>query len=78
LYWGTAKENSADRMNNGDKTIWEKMVEKYGYEEACKINAKGKTGNTHGSGNKGKPKSEEHKRKIAANRKGGRQKLVTE
>lgn len=74
LYWGTASENAIDRMNNGDKSIWEKMVEKYGYEEACKINSKGKTGNTYGSGNKGKPKSEEHKKKIALNRKGGRKK----
>lgn len=74
LYWGTAKENRVDAIQNGGKTIFECMVEKYGYEEACKINAKGKTGNKHGSGNKGKPKSEEHKRKIAENRKGGRQK----
>jgi len=65
LYWGTAKENSADRMNNGDKTIWDRMVEKYGYEEACKMNAKGKKGNTNGSGNKDKPKTEEQKKKIS-------------
>jgi hypothetical protein len=74
LYWGTASENSQDRMKNGDKTIFDKMVEKYGYDEACKLNAKGRVGNTYGSGNKGKPKSEEHKRKIALNRKGGRKK----
>jgi hypothetical protein len=74
MYWGSASENAIDRMNNGDKTIWEKMVEKYGYDEACKINSKGKNGNTYGSGNKGKPKSEEHKKKIALNRKGGRKK----
>ena len=65
LYWGTAKENSTDRMNNGDKTIWDRMVEKYGYEEACKMNAKGKKGNTNGSGNKDKPKTEEQKKKIS-------------
>ena len=29
-----------------------------------------------GDGNKGKPKSEEHKRKIALNRKGGRPKKI--
>ena len=39
------------------------MVDKYGYEEACKKNSR--VGNTYGAGNKGKPKSEEHKRKIA-------------
>ena len=74
LYWGTAQENSQDRMASNGKTIFEKMVDKYGYEEACRINAKGKKGNTHGSGNKGKPKSEEHKAKISANHKGGRRK----
>jgi len=74
LYWGTAKENRRDYMNNGGKSIWEKMVEKYGYEEACKMNSKGKTGNTHGRGNKGKPKSEEHKKKLALHHKGGRKK----
>lgn len=54
------------------------MVEKYGYEEACKMNSKGKTGNTYGSGNKGKPKSDEHKAKISANHKGGRKKKLVE
>jgi hypothetical protein len=78
LYWGTASENAIDRMENGDRTIWEKMVEKYGYEEACKMNSKGKTGNTYGSGNKGKPKSDEHKAKISANHKGGRKKKLVE
>lgn len=65
LYWGTASENSHDRMKNGDKTIFDKMVEKYGYEEACRMNAKGKKGNTNGSGNKGKPLSEDQKKKIS-------------
>ena len=65
LYWGTASENSLDRMKNGDKTIFDKMVKKYGYEEACSINAKGKKGNTNGSGNKYKPKSEDQKKKIS-------------
>ena len=58
------------------KLFQDRMVEKYGYEEACRMNSKGKKGNTYGSGNKGKPLSEEHKRKIAANRKGGRQKKI--
>lgn len=74
LYWGTSSENSQDRIANGNLSIWERMVKKYGYEEACKMNSIDKTGNTYGSGNKGKPKSEEHKRKIAENRKGGKPK----
>lgn len=74
LYWGTASENSQDRMKNGDQTIFDKMVKKYGYDGACKLNSKGRIGNTSGSGNKGKPKSEEHKRNIALNHKGGRKK----
>lgn len=65
LYWGTAQENSQDRINNDGKTIFDKMVEKYGYEEACRINSKGKKGNTYGSGNKGKPLSEDQKKKIS-------------
>ena len=41
-------------------------------EKACAMNSR--VGNTFGSGNKGKPKSEEHKKNIAANHKGGRKK----
>lgn len=63
LYWGTASENAFDRMNNGDKTVWEKVVEKYGLEEAR--NMQKRNGNMHGSGNKNKPKTEEHKQKIS-------------
>ena len=74
LYWGTASENALDRNEYYKITIWDRMVKKYGYEEACRLNAKGRNGNQNGSGNKGKPKSEEHKAKIAANRKGGRKK----
>ena len=76
LYWGTAQENRLDQGHN--TSPWDRMVEKYGYEEACRMNAKGKKGNTFGSGNKGKPLSEEHKRKIAANHKGGRQKKIAD
>jgi len=75
LYWGTAQENRIDQGK--DNSPWDRMVAKYGYEEACKMNGKNKKGNTNGSGNKGKPKSEEHKRKIALNRKGGRKKKET-
>ena len=70
LYWGTAKEN---RLDQGEgNSVWDRMVKKYGLEEAKAM--QGQKGNTNGSGNKGKPKSEEHKLKIAANRKGGRKK----
>lgn len=67
LYWGTDKENILiDSANNGThKTPWQRTVEKYGYEEACRMNRRNKLGNTHGAANKGKPKSEEHKKKIA-------------
>ena len=69
LYWGTRKENVQDAKNNGTwKSPWEATVEKYGYEEACKRQAH--PGNKYGSGNKGKPKSEEHKKNISLSLKG--------
>ena len=63
LYWGTAHENRLDQVDNGGKSIWERTVEKHGLDKAREMNSR--KGNTNGSGNKGKPKSEEHKRKIA-------------
>ena len=65
LYWGTDRENIVeDGTEFGTwKSPWERKVEKYGYEESSKMNSR--PGNTYGSGNKGKPKTEEHKRKIA-------------
>ena len=77
LYWGTDKDNLAiDRTEQpgGWKSPWDRRVEKYGYEKACAMNSR--AGNNYGAGNKGKPKSEEHKRNIALNRKGGRKKKV--
>lgn len=66
LYWGTAKENRQDQIERGtSKSIFQRSVDKYGYEEACRINSRGKKNNTFGSGNKGKPKSEDQKRKIS-------------
>lgn len=73
LYWGTAQENKLDQKENGEKTIWQRMVEKYGLEEAKKLVGSGNK-SAGGKANAGKPKSEEHKRKIALNRKGGRKK----
>ena len=76
LYWGTRKENVQDAKNNGTfKSPWDIKVEKYGYEEACRLQSR--TGNNNGAGNKGKPKSEEHKKNIALNRSGGRKKNAT-
>jgi hypothetical protein len=67
LYWGTDKDNLAiDRAEQpgGFKSPWERVVEKYGYEEACKMQGKGDKA-AGGRAGKGKPKSEEHKKKIA-------------
>ena len=72
LYWGTAQENRLDEIANGGTTIWERVVAKHGLIAASELNIR--KGNKNGSGNKGKPKSEEHKANIAANHKGGRQK----
>lgn len=79
MYWGTAQENRLDQIERGtSKTIFQRTVDKYGYEEACRLNSRGRSGNTYGSGNKGKPKSEEHKRKLSENHRGGRKKKIAE
>lgn len=57
------------------KNPWQAMVKKYGYDAARTIRSQRKLGNRYGTGNRGKPKSEEHKAKIAANRKGGKPKV---
>lgn len=64
IYWGTAQENRLDFAATGnDKTIWERMVEKYGIVAATEMNSR--KYNKNGAGNKGKPKSEEHRAKTA-------------
>lgn len=63
MYWGTAQENRLDQ--GALQSPWTRMVAKYGLEEARRMQAKGKTGNTNGSKNKGKPKSEEQKKKLS-------------
>jgi len=66
LYWGTRRENIDDARRNGTfKTTWERLIEKYGLEEAKQINKRNSNPSKAGKANKGKPKSEEHKRKIA-------------
>ena len=65
LYWGSYRENIDDQIANGTwKSAWERSVEKYGLEEACRRNARGDK-SAGGKANKGKPKSEEHRKKIA-------------
>jgi len=65
LYWGTRAENVKDARDNGTyRTPFEYAVEKYGYDEACKRQYRG-YGNKGGSGNKGKLKSPEHRKKIS-------------
>ena len=64
LYWGTPSENRIDAKNSGvNCSVWDLMVKKYGLEEARRMQSR--SGNQAGQGNAGKPKSEEHKRKIA-------------
>ena len=65
LYWGTDYDNIiVDGKEFGThKSPWERRLEKYGYEKACAMQSR--VNNNNGSGNKGKPKSEEHKRNIA-------------
>lgn len=65
LYWGTRKENILDAKENGTwKSAWERMVDKYGYNEACRINAKNSNPAKAGAGNKGKPKTKNQKPKT--------------
>ena len=63
LYWGTAQENKQDQGEGN--SVWDRTVKKYGYEEACRMNSRGKKGNTYGSSNKGKLLSEDQKKKIS-------------
>lgn len=68
LYWGTAQENRLDSLTSGrNPSIWENTVRKYGLHEAKRLNAQRSTGNAAlgGKAGKGKPKSEEHKRRIS-------------
>lgn len=64
MYWGTAQENRQDQISNGGKTIWERTVEKHGLEKAKAMQVRS-TASKAGKANFGKPKSEEHKKKIA-------------
>ena len=73
LYWGTRKENVADSVRHGTHhNGWDKLVEKLGLNAAKEHMRNISNPSKAGSGNKGKPKSDEHKRNISLNRKGGR------
>ena len=68
MYWATDYENIVeDGPENGEfKSIWQRSVDKYGLEGARALNARSsEMASKAGAGNKGKPKSQEHKRKIA-------------
>jgi len=68
LYWGSHKENMKDEIDNGTHVSinsWQKKVEKYGYEQACKMNVNFSAAAARGGkSNKGKLKSESHKDNI--------------
>ena len=65
LYWGTPAENSADARDNGKKSVWQCTVDKYGEAEARAMQKRKGDQSKAGKGNLGKPKSEEHKKKIS-------------
>lgn len=69
IYWGTASENRRDEVDNGGTSIWERMVLKYGIEEATNMQRRGNK-SVSGKGNLGKTKTQEHKDKIAESLKG--------
>ena len=63
------------REKLGHKNVYENTISKYGEDGWREINSSTKIGNKSGAGNKGKPKSEEHKRKISESVKN---KLITD
>lgn len=67
LYWGTHYENRLDSISNGGHlSPYHFNVEKYGVEYAKSKNRRSyKSASSSGKGNKGKPKSDEHKKRIS-------------
>lgn len=67
LYWGTDLDNLVlDKVQAGTfKNPWQNQLDKYGEEELHRLKSLRCRGNKNGSGNKGKPKSEEQRRKIS-------------
>ena len=65
MYWGSYLDNIEDQKENGTwKSVWDRTVEKYGYEEAVRMNGIGNK-SAGGKANKGIPKSEDHRKKIS-------------
>lgn len=71
LYWGTAKEN---RNDTPQKTVWDRTVEKHGIEKARELFGGGNKANG-GHAGKGRPKTEEQKKKISESMKGKKNRL---
>ena len=66
LYWGTRKENIKDAQMNGTfVSVWDNQVRKHGLENAKKLSTSRLNHSNGGKANKGKAKSEEHRRKIS-------------
>jgi hypothetical protein len=67
LYWGSASENLKDALRSGrKKNFWDSTVAKYGLEKAREIVKKSREACARGGrANAGKPKSEEHRRKLS-------------
>ena len=63
MYWGTKGDNKLDDYESGNvKSPFQYLVEKYGEDKAKAIQIKNAA--KGGKNNAGKPKSEEHKKKI--------------
>ncbi len=54
------------RQDMGYSNVWKNTIAKYGKDCWHQMNSDNKKGNTFGSGNKNKTKTEEHKNKISA------------
>lgn len=67
LYWGTRRENVMDAISNGTGVNpWLLRVEKYGYEEACRMNKRpSHIAARGGKALKGTTKSEDHRKRIS-------------
>lgn len=77
LYWGTRRENIQDAQSNGTwKTPWDRLVEKYGYEQACMMNSRKMLGNSNAKSHKGRKLSQQHKDNIALGVKAQKGKML--
>ena len=70
LYWGTPSENRRDALVNGELSIRDRTIAKHGEVKAKELGKRSPeqykaSGQKVSAALKGKPKSEEHKRKIA-------------